>query len=127
MKPGQGVPEMTLGVLQRIERLLESGIGFEPVLPPIVEAGEVVATVEGRAPSIEEDRGRDGYFSGVWGLGIPAALTLRWNPGTERLFPTVDQMAAAKSLWPQAEGWDFSTLGARGVHYFGIPLNFHQT
>ncbi len=119
MKPGQGIPEMTLGVLQRIERLLEKGVGFEPVLPPIVEAGE--------SRTFEEDRGRDGYFSGVWGLGIPAALTLRWNPGTERLFPTVDQMAAAKSLWPQAEGWDFSTLGVRGVHYFGIPLNFHQT
>ena len=84
---------------------------------------------EGRAEelSVEVDRGRDGYFSSVWGLGIPAALTLRWNPGTERLFPTVDQMAEAKSLWPKAEGWDFSTLGARGVHYFGIPLNFHQT
>ena len=118
MKPGQGIPEMTLATLKRIERLLEKGVGFEPVLPPIVENGET---------SIEEDRGRDGYFSGVFGLGIPAAITIRWNPGTERLFPTTNQMAVAKSEWPEATEWDFSTLGRRGTHYFGIPLNFHQT
>ena len=125
MKPGQGIPEMTLATLKRIERLLETGVGFEPVLPPIVATGEEKLRAAGRA--IEEDRGRDGYFSGVFGLGIPAAITIRWNPGTERLFPTTDQMAVAKSEWPEATEWDFSTLGRRGTHYFGIPLNFHQT
>jgi hypothetical protein len=103
----------SLNLLANIERLLER------------------QAYEARADTIDttaaDARGRDGYFSGVWGLGIPAAITLRWNPGTERLFPTTDQMAAAKSDWPEAEGWDFSVIGMRGVHYFGIPLNFHQT
>jgi hypothetical protein len=117
MKPGQGIPEMTLGVLQRIERLLEKGVGFEPVLPPIVANGEAEVL------TVEEDLGRYGYFSSVWGPGTRPSLTLRWHPGTEGLFPTLDQMAEAKSLWPKAEAWDFSVLGA-DAHYFGIPLEF---
>ena len=124
MKPDQGIAEMTLATLKRIEKILESGVGFEPVLPPIVSNGEESNDEE---LSDEEVFGRYGYFSPVWGLGLPAALTVRWHPGTERLFPTVDQMAEAKSIWREAVGWDFSTLGMRGVHYFGIPLDFHQT
>ncbi len=77
--------------------------------------------------TIEEDRGRNGYFSSVWGPTPTPELTLRWHPGTEGLFPSFDQMAEAKSLWPQAVEWDFSVLGRRDSHYFGIPLNFHQT
>ena len=117
MKPGQGIPEMTLATLKRIERLLEKGVGFEPVLPPeISEVREIFETIEG-------DRGRNGYFSGVWGPATLPRLTLRWYPGTEGFFPTFDQMAAAKSQWPGAEAWDFSTL-AGDAHIFGIPLEF---
>lgn len=111
-----GIPLQTLNALRRIERLLER------------QAPESSQSETGpEALSVEVDRGRYGYFSSIMGLGTPAGLTLRWNPGTERIFPTTDQMAGAKSLEPEAEGWDFSILGQRGVHYFGIPLNFHQT
>ncbi|MCH8211576.1 MAG: hypothetical protein IIB99_09395, partial [Planctomycetes bacterium] len=99
-----GIPLQTLNVLRRIETLLER------------QAGESSQSATVPEPlSVEVDRGRNGYFSSVWGLGIPAELTLRWHPGTEALFPTTDQMTEAKSLWPKAVGWDFSTLGQRGV------------
>ena len=122
MTPGQGIPEMTLATLKRIERLLEKGVGFEPVLPPIVEdALKPNYTHDATTRSMEEDRGRYGYFSGAWRQDN--RLTLRWYPGTEGFFPTFDQMAAAKSQWPGAEAWDFSTL-AGDAHIFGIPLEF---
>jgi hypothetical protein len=104
----------TVEVLRRIERLLERQ-AYEAARSGTEEL------------TIEEDRGRNGYFSSVWGPTPTPALTLRWHPGTEGLFPTFDQMAEAKSLWPQAVEWDFSVLGRRDSHYFGIPLNFHQT
>ncbi len=98
-----GIPLQTLDTLKRIERVLER------------QSAEVL--------TVEEDRGRYGYFSSVWGPGNLPRLTLRWHPGTEGLFPTFDQMAAAKSLWPKAEEWDFSTM-AGNSHIFGIPLRF---
>jgi hypothetical protein len=115
MKPGQGIPEMTLGVLQRIEKILENGVGFEPVLPPIVSDGEAEVL------TVEEDRGRYGYFAAMWAEG--ETPTIMWRPGTEAVFPTFDQMAEARSKWTKAERWDFSVLGD-GAHMFGIPLEF---
>lgn len=122
MKPGQqGIPEMTLATLKRIERILEKGVGFEPVLPPIVTDGE--ADLGTAAPAIEEDTAQIGYFSAVFSGGnLPTAM-LRWTPGTERIFPTFDQMAQARAGYMKATEWDFSALG-EDSHLFGIPLRF---
>ena len=116
MKPGQGIPEMTLATLKRIERILEGRAGFEPVLPPIV------AIEEAETLTIEEDRGRYGYFSAVFSRDDLIAV-LRWTPGTEAIFPTFDQMAEARSGYMKAVEWDFSALGGDS-HLFGIPLRF---
>ena len=124
MKADQGIAEMTLATLKRIEKILENGVGFEPVLPPIVSSGETDITYERLLPaiSIEEDRGRNGYFSAVFSRDDLIAV-LRWTPGTEAIFPTFDQMAEARSGYMKAVEWDFSALGGDS-HLFGIPLRF---
>ena len=68
------------------------------------------------------DMHRDGYFRALHKASNLPRATLVWVPGTDRIFPTLDQMAQAKSNFMSAESWDFSAI-ADG-HLYGIPLSF---
>jgi hypothetical protein len=78
-------------------------------------------------PTETLDMARDGYFSYVQLGGGPEderpLNVLRWTPGIERIFPTFDQMAEAKSNFMRAEAWDFTGLAKDGAYIYGIPVH----
>ena len=69
-----------------------------------------------------EDMARDGYFTAVETTGNLPSRVLRWTPGTDRIFPTTNQMAAAAGTFRGAKAWDFTGLAKDGAHIFGIPV-----
>jgi hypothetical protein len=117
---------------QSIERRMSALENADVPVPEIV-----LKPVEWGAPSIRlhpesmaakldrmesADMARDGYFTSVITGGNRPSRALRWTPGTDRIFPTFDQMAAAKSTFMDAEAWDFTGLAKDGAHIFGIPV-----
>jgi hypothetical protein len=111
--------------LRRIEIAVD-GLTPEAPVAPVKWGGSAMPSPEELFPAPDGINADDmrvyGYFSVVFS-GSELLETLRWTPGTERVFPTFDQMAEARSASMKATGWDFSALGGE-AHLFGIPLSF---
>jgi hypothetical protein len=108
-------------VEQRLNRIEDDAPAEQPIrkLVPVEDfEGEGYDDEDFRIEN--RDMQRTGYFRALHKASNLPRATLVWVPGTDRIFPTLDQMAEAKSNFMSAEAWDFSAFA--GGHLFGIPI-----